>query len=138
MHHCFTNLVVQTNNTHSLAIKMSSFGTFEPAMERTEENPLVAQATNRTNTGPIIGGLAGNGPYGFSLVQQIAAKTPRFRVHLSPKDIDNQKENRGKFLKLITLTDFSPMTKEAMEDWLDAVARQVTRNRLTCDLFQDA
>ena len=117
---------------------MSIFQTEEKKIVTHEEQRSVAQATQLPLHEPSAGGLAGNGQAGFTLVSLIAAKTPRFRVHLSEKDIDAQKENRGKFLKLVAFTDFSPASEEAMEDWIDAAARQITKNRLTCDLFQDA
>ena len=74
------------------------------------EQGLVSPA-QPSNNEPINGGLAGKAEPEVELVVQIALKTPRFRVHLSPTDVDKQRESRVRHLKLLSLPGFQPASE---------------------------
>ena len=93
--------------------------------------PCLSDATNN-------GGLAGKATDGFSLVPIIAGKAQRFRVQLSESDLAEQRDHKMKYLKLLVFSDFAPVSEEAFEDWVDLAARQVSRHRVACELFQEA
>jgi len=69
---------------------------------------------------------------------KVVEAASRFRVKLTVSDAESQMERRIKLLSQLNFPPFAPKTEAEFEDWVDIIARQVTKYQLCVALFQDA
>eukprot|EP01071_Lankesteria_metandrocarpae_P011360 Lankesteria_metandrocarpae@DN5437_c1_g1_i1.p1 len=62
----------------------------------------------------------------------------RFKVDLQLSEAAKQLEDADKYLKRLKFNSFDPSTEELFEDWIDTAAAMVSRNRVCCQVFQEA
>ena len=122
----------QNKGPHNMS-ETPSFPSLQP-----DDSPqaMASDATTFQNYESNPGGLAGKVSRPCSIAEKLAVKADRFRTLLSPTEIELQREKRHKYLISLKLKEFRPESEEDLEDWVDAAAEQVKRNRISCELFQ--